>query len=74
MKHGLTQCGQPAGDTGVDFIQDDDDDEVDDGGCGFDGGPDVGPSCRVGADVQRCFNTNPVQDDTKDHRKRQSDL
>lgn len=70
----LTQSGEPAGDGGVDFIQDDDDDEVDDGSSGFDGGSNVGPCCRVGAHVQCCLNANPVQDDPEDYGKRHSDL
>lgn len=70
----LTQCGEPAGDDSVDFVQDDDDNEVDDGSGGFDSGSDVGPCCRVGAHVQCCLYANPVQDDSKDYGKCHSDL
>lgn len=62
----LTQYGEPASDGGIDFIEDDDDDEVDDGSCGFDGGSDVGPGRRVAAYVQRRLDADPVQDNPED--------
>lgn len=70
----LTQSSEPAGNSSIDFIQDDDDDEVDDGSSGFDCGSDIIPNYRVAAHVQRCPNANPVQDDSKDYNKRHNYL
>lgn len=70
----LTQGGEPPGYGSVDLIQDDDDDEVDDGGGGFHRGPYVGACCRVGADVERCLDADPIQDDPEDYGKGCSDL
>lgn len=70
---GLTQDGQPAGDFGINLIQDDDDDDIDDGCSAFDSGSDVGAPCGA-AHMQGSLNADPVQDDTKGHGKRQGDL
>jgi len=74
VKKCLTQCVEPAGDGTVDFIHDDDDDEIDDGSGGLDRGSDVGPRYRVVAHVQGRLDANPVQNDPEDYGKRHKDL
>lgn len=69
-----TKLGEPAGDDGVDFVQNNDGDEIDDGGGGFDSGPDVGARRRVRAHVQQRLNGDPIQDDAEDDGKRHRDL
>lgn len=70
----LTQCGEPSSYRGIDFIQDDDDDQVKNGGSSFDCSSDVRACGRVRAHVQCGLNADPVQDDSKDYSKSHSDL
>lgn len=74
IKKQPTQLGEPAGDGAVDLIQNNDGDEIDDGGGGLDGGPDVGARRGVRAHVQQGLDGDPVQDDAKDDGERHRDL
>lgn len=69
-----TENSEPARDSSVDFVHDDDDDEVDNSCGGFDGGSYVSSERGGGAHKQRGLNWDPVQHHTEHDGQRNEDL